>query len=235
MDLSSVKVIGFDADDTLWENETFFREAEHEFALILKEFMSEEDIMRELYKVEMSNMPVYGYGIKAFILSLIETGTLVSNQQLTAQQTARIIDIGKNMLHKPVKLLDDVGYVLDALSGYYRLIVATKGDLLDQERKLARSGLINYFHHIEVMSDKHPDAYLKLINHLDIAPNEFVMIGNSMKSDVLPVEEVGGYGIHVPFHTTWQHELVEHHINSEKVIEVEHLVDVLKLFNCKSC
>ena len=235
MDLSSVKVIGFDADDTLWENETFFREAEHEFALILKEFMSEDDILRELYKVEMSNMPVYGYGIKAFILSLIETGALVSNQQLTAQQTARIIDIGKNMLHKPVKLLDDVRYVLDALSGYYRLIVATKGDLLDQERKLAKSGLINYFHHIEVMSDKHPEAYLKLINHLDIAPNEFVMIGNSMKSDVLPVEEVGGYGIHVPFHTTWQHELVEHHINSDKVIEVEHLVDVLKLFNCKSC
>lgn len=233
MDLSAIKVIGFDADDTLWENETFFREAEHEFALMLQGYMSEEYIMRELYRVELVNMPMYGYGIKAFILSLIETGCLITQQALTAEQTGEILEIGKRMLAKPVKLLDGVSRVLDSLAGQYRLIVATKGDLLDQERKLSKSGLLKYFHHIEVMSDKHPDAYTKLIRHLDIAPHEFMMIGNSMKSDVLPVEEIGGYGVHVPFHTTWQHEVVECKVNSDRVVELECLSDVLELFNQK--
>ncbi len=232
MDVSSVKVIGLDADDTLWENETFFREAEHQFATILSGFMSEEDIMRELYQIELANMPIYGYGIKAFILSLIETGCLITQNQLTAEYTTQILAIGKEMLNKPVRLLKGVPETLEALSRSYKLIVATKGDLLDQERKLAKSGLLKYFHHIEVMSDKHPEAYLKLINHLEVEPAEFLMIGNSMKSDVLPVEEIGGYGVHVPFHTTWQHEVVEHQITSNRVMEVEKIKDVLQLFNC---
>ena len=231
MDVSSVKVIGFDADDTLWENETFFREAEHQFANVLSDFIPEEDIMRELYQIELANMPIYGYGIKAFILSLIETGCLITQNQLTAEHTSQILAIGKEMLNKPVELLDDVPEVLQTLSQNYKLIVATKGDLLDQERKLAKSGLLTYFHHIEVMSDKHPEAYLKLINHLEVKPSEFLMIGNSMKSDVLPVEEIGGYGIHVPFHTTWQHEVVEHQIASNRVLEVEKIKEVLQLFN----
>jgi len=232
MNVSSVKVIGLDADDTLWENETFFREAEHQFATILSGFMSEEDIMRELYQIELANMPIYGYGIKAFILSLIETGCLITQNQLTAEHTTQILAIGKEMLNKPVRLLKGVPETLEALSRSYKLIVATKGDLLNQERKLAKSGLLKYFHHIEVMSDKHPEAYLKLINHLEVEPAEFLMIGNSMKSDVLPVEEIGGYGVHVPFHTTWQHEVVEHQITSNRVMEVEKIKDVLQLFNC---
>nr|WP_321409633.1 HAD family hydrolase [uncultured Carboxylicivirga sp.] len=231
MELSTIKVIGFDADDTLWENETFFREAEHQFAMILADYMSEEEIMHELYQVELANMPLYGYGIKAFILSLIETGCLITNNQITADQTNQIIAIGKNMMNKPVKLLDGIEKVLETLSQKYRLIVATKGDLLDQERKLSKSGLIKYFHHIEIMSDKHHEAYWKLIRHLDCEPSEFLMVGNSVKSDVLPVEEIGGYGIHVPFHTTWQHEVVENHVKSDRVIEVESVKDVLKIFN----
>nr|WP_321451601.1 HAD family hydrolase [uncultured Carboxylicivirga sp.] len=233
MNVSSIKVIGFDADDTLWENETFFREAEHQFATILSDFMKEEDIMHQLYEIEMANMPIYGYGIKAFILSLIETGCRITNDELTAEHTSKILAIGKEMLNKPVELLNGVTEVLDALSQKYKLIVATKGDLLDQERKLAKSGLLKYFHHIEVMSDKHPQAYQKLIKHLDVQPSEFLMIGNSMKSDVLPVEEIGGYGIHVPFHVTWHHEVVEHQVVSDRVIEVEQLKDVLKLFTAE--
>jgi putative hydrolase of the HAD superfamily len=230
MDLSNFKVIGFDADDTLWVNETFFREAELEFAEIMKEYGTEEHILKDLYHVEIANMPIYGYGIKAFILSLIETATHLSDGKLTSQQTRQILSIGKTMLHKPVELLDGVEEVLQKLSSKYRLIVATKGDLLDQERKLKKSGLIKYFHHIEVMSDKHPNAYIKLIKHLDILPEQFLMIGNSLKSDILPVVEIGGAGIHVPFHTTWLHEVVEDVIESDRYYELEKLIDVLPLF-----
>lgn len=231
MDLSSIKVVGFDADDTLWENETFFREAEGKFANLLKGFMPKEDIMHHLYDVEVGNLPIYGYGIKAFVLSMMETGARVSQNQITSDQVNAILSIGKDMLKKPVEVLPGVEDLLKELFGRYRLIVATKGDLLDQERKLAKSGLINYFHHVEVMSDKHPHAYLKLIRHLDIQPNEFLMIGNSMKSDVLPVEEIGGYGIHVPFHTTWLHEVIQHTVESERVLEVNNLQEVKKLFS----
>ncbi len=233
MELSNVKVIGFDADDTLWENETFFREAEFEFARIMREYGSEEVILKDLYNVEIANMPIYGYGIKAFILSLIETATHLSKGKLSSIQTSQIIAIGKSMLNKPVVLLKGVKEVLESLMPNYRLIVATKGDLLDQERKLNKSGLLDYFHHIEVMSDKQPEAYLKLIKHLDIKPEQFVMIGNSLKSDVLPAIEIGASGIHVPFHTTWQHELVENKVESIRYAEVENLLDVLPYFNLK--
>ncbi len=231
MNLSTIKVVGFDADDTLWENETFFREAESHFADLLKEYMPKEDILHHLYEIEVGNLPVYGYGIKAFVLSMVETGAQISQNKMTSEQMKEILAIGKEMLHKPVNILLGVEEVLKKLSARYRLIVATKGDLLDQERKLSKSGLISYFHHVEVMSDKHPETYLKLIRHLDIQPQEFLMIGNSMKSDVLPVEEIGGYGIHVPFHTTWMHELVEHTVESERVVEVENMKEVGNLFD----
>lgn len=230
MDLSKIKVIGFDADDTLWVNETFFREAELEFAQIMVEYGTKEHILKELYRVEVANMPIYGYGIKAFILSLIETAIQLSGNKLSSRQTKHILDIGKTMLNKPVELLDGVKEVLESLMPHYRLIVATKGDLLDQERKLKKSGLLEYFHHIEVMSDKQPEAYLKLVKHLDVQTHEFIMIGNSLKSDVLPTIEIGAYGIHIPFHTTWQHEVVENGIESDSYAEVEKLSDVLPLF-----
>jgi len=225
--IDGIKVIAFDADDTLWVNETFFREAEKHAAVLLKEYASEEDIFRVLYEVEMANMPFYGYGIKGFMLSLIETAHLISGYRVTPQQTSAILDMGKEMLNKPVELLDRVEDVLKHLDGHYRLIVATKGDLLDQERKLNKSGLLKYFHHIEVMSDKNPDSYRALIKHLDIEPGELLMIGNSMKSDILPILEIGGWGMHVPFHTTWHHEEVEKEVKSEQFIEVNKLVDAL--------
>lgn len=205
---SKIKVIAFDADDTLWVNETYFRDAENEFAKLLANYETENKIHQELYKKEIKNLPVYGYGIKGFVLSMIECALEISNNQVSPKIIEQIITIGKQMLAKPIELIDGVEQVLKELSSNYKLIVATKGDLLDQEKKLEKSNLSDYFHHIEVMSDKKAKDYLKLIKHLDIHPSELLMIGNSLKSDILPLIEIGATAIHVPFHTTWAHEEV---------------------------
>lgn len=204
----SIKVIGFDADDTLWVNETYFREAEQEFCNLLNKFETPNKIDQELFKMEMKNLEVYGYGVKGFILSMVEMALELSNNTISNLTISKIITIGKDMINKPVELLDGVEQVLKTLSKDYRLILVTKGDLLDQERKLEKSGLIHFFHHIEVLSDKKEANYSKLLKHLDIIPSQFLMIGNSLKSDVLPLITIGAKAIHVPFHTTWAHEEV---------------------------
>ena len=201
-----IKVIAFDADDTLWTNETYFREAEETFAVLLSKYETKTKIDQELFKTEIKNLAIYGYGIKGFVLSMIECALVVSNYKLPQETIRKILDIGKDMLEKPIELLDGVEEVLQGLQGKYRLIVATKGDLLDQERKLEKSNLLQYFHHVEVMSDKKEKDYLKLVKHLDITPSQFLMIGNSLKSDVLPLLNINASAIHVPFHTTWVHE-----------------------------
>lgn len=203
-----IKVIAFDADDTLWVNETYFREAENAFATLLSNYETENKIHQELYKKEIENLPIYGYGIKGFVISMIECALELSNNTINQKTISKIINIGKEMLQKPVIILDGVIDVLNSLKRDYKLIVATKGDLLDQERKLEKSGLIKYFHHVEVMSEKKENDYTKLINHLDIQASEFLMIGNSLKSDVLPLLNIGASAIHIPFHTTWEHEEV---------------------------
>jgi putative hydrolase of the HAD superfamily len=205
---SKIKVIAFDADDTLWVNETYFRDAEKEFAQLLSGYETENKIDQELFKTEIKNLPIYGYGIKGFILSMVECALELSNYQLEQKSLEKILNIGKEMLEKPIELLDGIEEVLQSLHGKYKLVVATKGDLLDQERKLEKSNLLKYFHHIEVMSDKKEKDYQKLIQHLDIHSSEFLMIGNSLKSDVLPLIAIGSSAIHVPFHTTWAHENV---------------------------
>ncbi len=206
-----IKVIAFDADDTLWVNETYFREAEKEFAKLLSGFETENKIDQELFKVEIKNLETYGYGVKGFMLSMLECALDLSNFQIDPKKLQAILNIGKEMIQKPIELLDGVEEVLKVLSTKYKLIVATKGDLLDQERKLDKSGLLQYFHHVEVMSEKKPRDFQKLVKHVDIDTSEFLMIGNSLKSDVLPVLEIGGSAIHVPFHTTWAHEEVTDH------------------------
>lgn len=208
MTKKQIKVIAFDADDTLWVNETYFREAENAFATLLSNYETENKIHQELYKKEIENLPIYGYGIKGFVISMIECALELSNNTINQKTISKIINIGKEMLQKPVIILDGVIDVLNSLKRDYKLIVATKGDLLDQERKLEKSGLIKYFHHVEVMSEKKENDYTKLINHLDIQASEFLMIGNSLKSDVLPLLNIGASAIHIPFHTTWEHEKV---------------------------
>lgn len=231
-DYKNIKVIGFDADDTLWVNETYFREAEQEFCKLLSEYETPNKIDQELFKMEIGNLDLYGYGIKAFTLSMVESALDLSNYNVSNKTIEAILNIGKDMLNKPVDVLPGVETVLKELSKTHRLILATKGDLLDQERKLEKSGLTQYFHHIEVLSDKKEANYSKLLGHLDVEPSEFLMIGNSLRSDVLPLVNIGAQAVHVPFHTTWAHEQVtEKETNGKSYKTISQLLDLIKLFN----
>ncbi len=224
----NIKVIALDADDTLWVNETYYREAENKFIKLLSKYETENKLDQELFKMEMKNLHLYGYGVKSFMLSMVESALELSNFKIKPAVIQQIVEIGKEMLEKPIELLEGVEDTLKALQPKYRLILATKGDLLDQERKLEKSGLIKYFHHIEILSDKKADNYQKLLSHLEIMPSEFLMVGNSLKSDVLPLLEIGAKAIHVPYHTTWAHEVVEHDGNSNDFKTVKKLIDILK-------
>jgi len=204
--MKDIKVIGFDADDTLWSNACFFQEVERKFCELLTDFMTKEELAQELYQTEMKNMEWYGYGAMAFTLSLIETAIRVSNGLVPATIISDLLEAGKSILDKPIELFPGIPDILPELSDKYRLVVVTKGDLLDQERKLKRSGLLPFFQHVEVVTEKHESNYHQLIDFMNIKPHEFLMIGNSLKSDILPVLSIGGKAVHVPFHTEWQYE-----------------------------
>ena len=227
--IRKLKVIAFDADDTLWVNEPYFRKAEEDFANLLLDYLPAHSIQKELFSTEIANLSLYGYGVKGFMLSMIETALRISNQQLPPSLIQEMLRIGKEMLDRPVEIIDGVEQVLTNLHGKYRLVVATKGDLLDQERKLMKSGLLSFFHHTEIMSDKQPNDYAKLIRHLDILPDEFMMIGNSLKSDVIPVLELGGHAIHIPYHITWAHEAIEKEIAHPNFNHALHINEILTL------
>ncbi|WP_295772804.1 HAD family hydrolase [uncultured Mucilaginibacter sp.] len=227
----NVKVIAFDADDTLWVNEPYFRQTEEKFCSLFSEFMPQHSLERELLKTEISNLSLYGYGIKGFVLSMVETALSVTAGQISVEAIGRILNLGKEMLNQPIELIDGVEEVLQSLQNKYRLVVATKGDLLDQERKLKKSGLSGYFHHIEVMSEKDDASYLKLIKHLDIQPQELLMIGNSLKSDIIPVLNIGAHAVHVPFHITWVHEMVESQVEHPNFKSVNSITEILQYIN----
>jgi len=224
----SIKVVAFDADDTLWVNEPYFRKTEEAFCKLLEGYLSLHDLERELMRTELDNLPLYGYGVKGFTLSMVEAAIRITSGTLSVEIIDKILDLGKSLLNEPIELLDGVENVLESLQGKYRLVVATKGDLLDQERKLRKSGLSKYFHHIEIMSEKDDANYLKLIRHLDIQPEELLMVGNSLKSDILPVLNIGGSAIHVPYHITWAHEQINHTIEHDKFRTVEHISIILE-------
>ena len=226
----NLKVIAFDADDTLWINEPYFQETEEKFCELLAPYLSKHTLSQELFKTEIGNLRLYGYGIKGYILSMIEAALQISNHTIGNETINKIIQYGKELLEHPIELLDGVEDTLKTLQKKYKLVVATKGDLLDQRRKLHNSGLGKYFHHIEVMSDKQEVDYTDLIKRLDIKPSEFLMIGNSLKSDVLPVLGMGGHAIHIPFHTTWAHERIDYKVEHTNFQAFEKITDVLKLF-----
>ena len=224
----SIKILAFDADDTLWHNETYFREIEDKFCGLLEDYHPAHTIARELLRTEVNNLSLYGYGIKGFILSLIETALRISDKTIPLEVIEKILAYGKELLEKPVHLIEDVEDVLGELKNRYRLVMATKGDLLDQHRKLHKSGLGHYFHHIEIMSEKGPEDYQKLIKRLDIQPSELVMIGNSLKSDILPVLQIGGHGIHIPYHTTWEHEKIEVNIDHPNFRQLNSIKEIIR-------
>lgn len=222
--MKAIKVIGFDADDTLWSNACYFQDVERKFCDLLSGFQSKEVLSRELYQTEMSNMEWYGYGAMAFTLSLIETAIRVTKAQVSATILAELLEAGKSILDQPIQLFPGIPDILPSLSDQYRLVVVTKGDLLDQERKLEKSGLLPYFQHVEVVTEKHAKNYKQLIEFMNIEPKEFLMVGNSLKSDILPVLSIGAKAVHVPFHMEWEYEKTDK--PATPYIEIETLFEL---------
>lgn len=225
------KVIAFDADDTLWHNEPYFDEAQERFCELFQNFASKQEILGLILNHQVKNLPLYGFGIKAFTLSMIESALELTNHSISGQNIEKVIQIGKDLLQKPIELLPEVETVLQQLNGTHKLIVATKGDLKDQHRKLHDSGIGHYFHHIEVLSDKTELDYQKMLGRLDIQPENFTMIGNSLKSDVLPVLNLNGHAIHIPYHTTWEYERIDFTINHPNFKTLNSIIEVVPFLN----
>ncbi len=202
--MNRIQVIAFDADDTLWDNETYFQQAEAEYCRLLAHALPADGVSRELLATETRNTPLYGYGAKS-----------------NGHTIARILALGKTLLDMPVQPLPGVERTLRQLHGRYTLAVATKGDLLDQQRKLARSGLAHYFDHVEIMSDKRTDDYRRLMHTLRCPPEAFLMVGNSLRSDVEPVLAAGAWAAHVPFRLTWAHEQTHGGITGHRLLRLE--------------
>lgn len=223
---NKITTIAFDADDTLWVNEPYFQESEKQFCSLLEDYLPHHSISQELFKTEMKNLHLYGYGIKGFILCMIETANRISNKKVSIDVINKIIEIGHDLLQKPIELLDGVEETLASLKDSYHLIVATKGDLLDQERKLKNSGLEHYFHQIEIMSEKKTEDYAKLLRQLNCKPENFLMLGNSIKSDIIPVLELGANAAHIPYHVTWTHEQEENNLKHENFIQLNSINEI---------
>lgn len=202
-------VIGFDADDTLWHNENIFEKTHQRYRALLAQYHDSATVERTLFATEMRNLELYGYGVKGFTLSAIETAIGLTEGKIRADEIQQLIELGREMLSHPVELLEGVAETLAALSGRHRLLVITKGDLRDQERKLAKSGLADYFERVEIVSEKDAATYERILQRHDIAAHRFLMVGNSLRSDILPVLTLGAAGAHVPYHLTWAAERVE--------------------------
>jgi putative hydrolase of the HAD superfamily len=203
-----ITVVGLDGDDTLWHNETRFNVTQGELRDLLTRHLPDADVDAHLAETEMKNLGIYGYGIKAFTLSMIETAIQVTHGRIPATDLEVILGWGKRMLMEPTELLEGVEAALKDLGKRYDLLLITKGDLFDQESKLARSGLAGLFLGVEIVSEKNVDSYLRILERRGIKPEEFVMVGNSLRSDVAPVLELGARAVHIPYHVTWHHEHV---------------------------
>ncbi len=210
----SLELIAFDADDTLWAHESIFHDATIQYKANLEHHVSHEYVEEMLYECERKNLEHFGYGIKGFILSMIETAVEITNGKITAHEIQEMIDLGKWMLSHPVEVLPNVKDVLEELKNEFKLIMITKGDLFDQESKIARSGLADQFEDIHIVSEKDEDTYQRIFQRHKVSPRDALMVGNSLRSDILPVSKIGGHAVHIPFHVTWVLEQVEdHHLN----------------------
>lgn len=207
--MSKIKIIAFDADDTLWVNEYHYHNAENLFMEMMTKYTTSEGARAALLKKERDNLPLLGYGSKPFIISLIECAIDLSKGTLTNSEVTELIRIGKNTIGQKIELLPNVEWVLKELHKKYPLVLATKGDLKEQESKIERSGLAGYFTSVKIMSEKNKESYSRIIESHNIEASEFLMVGNSFKSDILPVLEIGGKAIYIPAEITWEHEIVE--------------------------
>lgn len=204
-------LIAFDADDTLWHNEPLYANAQEKLAELLSDYADRDTVIQRLFETETNNLEYYGYGVKSFTLSMIETAIELSDGKIQGVDIKEIIQTARTMLTDKTQLLEHVEKTVSALAQAYPLMIITKGDLLDQEVKLSRANIGGYFQHVEIVSNKNQNTYADLLSRHKIEPHHFLMIGNSLKSDVLPVVELGGQGVYIPYHVTWAHEVVEHH------------------------
>jgi putative hydrolase of the HAD superfamily len=205
-------VVGFDADDTLWRNEDYFSRAQTFFVDRVGPYAPPGiDVLDALHATEIDNLPVSGYGIKSFALSMVQAAVTTTGGKVPATVIGELVDHAHDMLRHPVELLDGVAETLEQVGRTHRLVLITKGDLVDQIRKVRTSGLEHHFEHIEVVLEKDVATYQRVLAEWGVEPSTFLMVGNSVKSDILPILELGGHGVHVPYHVTWGHEVVHDH------------------------
>lgn len=228
--IKDISVVAFDADDTLWDCQSHFDRVEREYCRLLSSYADAETVSRGLFATEGQNMKLLGYGSKAFTISLVENAVNVSGGQVRAREIAQVVALGKQLLHLDATPLHGVKQVLDRLrsSGNYRLSVFTKGELLDQENKLYRSGLGDFFDDVTIVSDKTPETFCGLCDKMQVEPENLLMVGNSLKSDIDPVLRIGGWGVHVPFRVTWQHEVIDE-FSHRRLVTLQHISELLPL------
>ena len=204
--MSAISTIGFDADDTLWESEVFFGEVEKKFSDLINSYGVEADVGKELYETEKRNLPKLGYGVKSFTISMVESAHHLTQGNISSGDMIEIVQWGKELLHHPVKLLSGVLDVMSQLQSRFTIYVITKGDPFHQQQKFNDSGLSTFVTDIEILQEKDSEAYRKTLASIGVAPEEFLMVGNSIRSDILPVIEIGSHAVHIPHETTWKYE-----------------------------
>ena len=227
--MSNLTTIGFDADDTLWENEHFFRLTERHFTELLADYAEPEQLASRLLAAEKRNLAHYGFGIKGFTLSMIETALEITDGKVPGELIGRIVAAGREMLSHPIETLPHVHDTLEALNATHRLVLITKGDLFDQERKLAQSGLGEFFDAVEIVSDKSAATYSRAFSRHGDGPARAMMVGNSLRSDVLPAIEAGGWGTYVPHELTWDYERADEPANAPRFAKIASLAELRAL------
>jgi putative hydrolase of the HAD superfamily len=217
-----IDLVGFDGDDTLWRSQEFYDQAQEAFEAILARYvdLGAEGLRQALLETERGNIALFGYGAKGMALSMIESAIELTDGRIEARDIHRIVRLGKDVLAHPVELLPGIREAVTAVAANHRVVLITKGDLFHQEYKVARSGLADVFHRIEIVSEKDPAAYARLFAEFEVTPDRFAMVGNSLKSDIAPVVALGGWGVYMPYHSTWAHELVSDFAMGDRVVEV---------------
>lgn len=203
---SGIRLIGFDGDDTLWRSQDYFDAAQLEFERIVGAHVDLHDMQERLYAVERRNLGLFGYGAKGMVLSMIEAAVEITDARIPARDLHRIVELSKQLLQHPVQLLPGIGTAVAQIAMQFQVVLITKGDLFHQEAKVRQSGLADLFRRIEIVSEKDVDTYRRVLAEFDLQPAQFLMVGNSLRSDIAPVLELGGWGVHMPYHTTWMHE-----------------------------
>ncbi len=201
-----LRLIGFDGDDTLWKSEDYYRDTQLAFERIVAGYVDLDDAHERLYAIEKRNIALFGYGVKGMTLSMIEAAVAITDARISALDLHRIVELGKTLLQHPVDLLPGIREAVEAIAAEHEIVLITKGDLFHQEAKVRQSGLADVFRRIEIVSEKDSATYARVLSECDVAPTQFAMIGNSLRSDIVPVLELGGYGIYMPYHVTWAHE-----------------------------